>query len=176
MFEVMRQIEAQTGGLISASDLVPITTGHPLCCFCADFLIEKDGSVTPLTTQAQKDEGNTCCCEAVPAERTREAELEIIRRDRDFVLRKWVSSEPVDSAFVGPGVISPQADVSFANDPALSLDEAVDYIRRNTFTISGMAFMDESNLDADRLRRCRVQQFTPDGRLIPFCAYNTLYR
>jgi uncharacterized radical SAM superfamily Fe-S cluster-containing enzyme len=43
--------------------------------------------------------------------------------------------------------------------------------RNNMFTVSGMAFMDETNLDAERLRRCRVQVFTPDGRLVPFCGY-----
>jgi uncharacterized radical SAM superfamily Fe-S cluster-containing enzyme len=160
MFEVMRQIEAQTGGLINASDLVPITTGHPLCCFCADFLREKDGTITPLTTQKQKEEGNACCCEL-----SEEEELEIIKKDRDFVLKKWVVGDENET----PPFLSGDKEM-------LSLDEAVAYIQRNTFTVSGMAFMDETNLDADRLRRCRVQQFTPDGRLIPFCAYNTFYR
>jgi uncharacterized radical SAM superfamily Fe-S cluster-containing enzyme len=42
------------------------------------------------------------------------------------------------------------------------------------FTISGMAFMDATNLDAERLRRCRVQVFTEDGRLVPFCGYYTM--
>jgi len=44
------------------------------------------------------------------------------------------------------------------------------------FTVSAMAFQDASNLDAERLRRCRVQQLTEDDRLIPFCAYNSIYR
>jgi uncharacterized radical SAM superfamily Fe-S cluster-containing enzyme len=167
MFEVMRQVELQTGGLIHRDDLVPITTGHPLCCFCADFLLEKDGRVTPLTTQAQREAGNSCCCG--PGETD---ELEIIRKDRDFVLRKWVVEDMPEGSSAGAPVPALSSDA----DATLSLDEAVGYIRRNTFTISGMAFMDESNLDAERLRRCRVQQFTKDGRLIPFCAYNTLYR
>ena len=44
------------------------------------------------------------------------------------------------------------------------------------FTVSGMAFMDLSNLDAERLKRCRVVQLTDDDRLIPFCAYSSIYR
>jgi uncharacterized radical SAM superfamily Fe-S cluster-containing enzyme len=178
MFEIMRQIEMQTNGVIKASDLVPVTTGHPLCCFCADFLREKDGSVTPLTTQAQKAGGNSCCCGPAAAPDTEEERLEIIRKDRDFVLRKWVVGEEEPSAdpCCSDGRDAAGGESGAALSATLSLDEAVGYIRRNTFTISGMAFMDGSNLDADRLRRCRVQQFTPDGRLIPFCAYNTLYR
>ena len=39
-----------------------------------------------------------------------------------------------------------------------------------------MEFMDATNLDAERLKRCRVQQLTEDDMLIPFCAYNSIYR
>jgi len=35
----------------------------------------------------------------------------------------------------------------------MSFDEALLHIRNNLFTISGMAFMDATNLDAERLRR-----------------------
>jgi uncharacterized radical SAM superfamily Fe-S cluster-containing enzyme len=58
---------------------------------------------------------------------------------------------------------------------ALSFEEAIAIFKSNMFTISGMAFMDETNLDAERLRRCRVQVFSPDERLVPFCGYYTMY-
>ena len=45
-------------------------------------------------------------------------------------------------------------------------------MRKNSFTLTGMAFQDAMTLDAERLRRCRVQVLSKDGRLIPFCAYN----
>jgi len=57
----------------------------------------------------------------------------------------------------------------------MSFDEAIAMFKNNMFTVSGMAFMDETNLDAERLRRCRVQVFSPDERLIPFCGYYTMY-
>jgi uncharacterized radical SAM superfamily Fe-S cluster-containing enzyme len=31
--------------------------------------------------------------------------------------------------------------------------------------------MDATNLDAERLRRCRVQVFADGERLVPFCGY-----
>ena len=68
------------------------------------------------------------------------------------LLRRAVAAEPVD------------------------LDEFITYYKSNMFTVSGMAFMDLSNLDAERLKRCRVVQLTDDDRLIPFCAYNSIYR
>lgn len=58
----------------------------------------------------------------------------------------------------------------------MDLDEFLRYYRQNTFTVTGMAFQDIMNIDAERVKRCRVQQLSKDNRLIPFCAYNTIYR
>ena len=154
MFRVMREIEKQTNGLIKRDELVPISTGHQLCCFCANFLREQDGRIKSLMSDEQKGEGMDCCCSEPDPE-------EIVRRDRDFVLNKWeVSSD----------------DCCCSEEEPQSFDEALKYLRNNMFTISGMAFMDKSNLDAERLKRCRVQVFTDDERLIPFCGYNSIYR
>lgn len=46
----------------------------------------------------------------------------------------------------------------------------------NTLLISCMHFMDPWNFDRDRVRRCVIHYATPDGRIIPFCSMNTLYR
>lgn len=37
-----------------------------------------------------------------------------------------------------------------------------------------MHFMDLYNYDVTRVRRCNIHYTTPDGRIIPFCAYNVL--
>ena len=42
-----------------------------------------------------------------------------------------------------------------------------------TLYIGGMHFQDAYNYDVERLKRCNIHYPTPDGRLIPFCAYNT---
>jgi hypothetical protein len=110
--------------------------------------------------------------------------MEVIRRDRDFVLDKWTvgvrnpSAQPGAESGGPPGESPSQRDGTDAmqRDRIMSLDEALDWFRGNMFTLSGMAFMDRSNLDAERLKRCRVQYYTPDDRLIPFCAYNSIYR
>ncbi|MEI3502777.1 MAG: hypothetical protein V8Q42_03620 [Anaerovoracaceae bacterium] len=62
------------------------------------------------------------------------------------------------------------------DDEIMDIDEFLRYYRQNTFTVTGMAFQDITNLDAERVKRCRVQVLSPDNRLIPFCAYNTIYR
>ena len=46
----------------------------------------------------------------------------------------------------------------------------------NALLISCMHFMDPFNFDQDRVRRCVIHYATPDGRIIPFCYMNNIYR
>ena len=45
-----------------------------------------------------------------------------------------------------------------------------------SFTVSAMAFQDAATLDLERLRRCCISVISPDGNLMPFCAYNLTNR
>jgi hypothetical protein len=38
--------------------------------------------------------------------------------------------------------------------------------------ISSMHFQDDYNYDIERVKRCVIHYVVPDGRIIPFCAYN----
>ncbi|MEM2953735.1 MAG: radical SAM protein [Candidatus Bathyarchaeia archaeon] len=49
-------------------------------------------------------------------------------------------------------------------------------LRRKIFLLGCMAFMDRYNFDIDRVKRCVIHYVTPDLRIIPFCAYNNIYR
>ena len=44
---------------------------------------------------------------------------------------------------------------------------------KNTLFIGTMHFMDRYNYDLGRVQRCCIHYATPDGRLIPFCTYNS---
>jgi len=43
----------------------------------------------------------------------------------------------------------------------------------NALFIGTMHFMDKYNYDLDRVSRCCIHYATPDGKLIPFCTYNS---
>ena len=49
-------------------------------------------------------------------------------------------------------------------------------IRKRIFLVGCMAFMDQYNLDSNRLRNCVIHYVTPDLKLIPFCIFNNLIR
>ena len=42
----------------------------------------------------------------------------------------------------------------------------------NMMLISSMHFQDDYNYDIERVKRCAIHYVVPDGRIIPFCAYN----
>ncbi|MDI6708022.1 MAG: radical SAM protein [Candidatus Thermoplasmatota archaeon] len=41
-----------------------------------------------------------------------------------------------------------------------------------TLMVGGMHFQDDYNYDVERVKRCVIHYATPNGRIIPFCAYN----
>jgi uncharacterized radical SAM superfamily Fe-S cluster-containing enzyme len=43
----------------------------------------------------------------------------------------------------------------------------------NSLFIGTMHFMDRHNYDLSRVQRCCIHYATPDGRVIPFCTYNS---
>jgi len=51
--------------------------------------------------------------------------------------------------------------------------EALREFHWNALFIGTMHFMDKYNYDIGRVQRCCIHYATPDGRLIPFCTYNS---
>ncbi|MDR2623154.1 MAG: radical SAM protein [Methanobrevibacter sp.] len=47
---------------------------------------------------------------------------------------------------------------------------------KNSLLIACMHFMDPFNFDEDRVKKCVIHYAVPDGRIIPFCTMNSLYR
>jgi len=178
MFDTINEIQKQTDGLIKKEDLLPISTGHNLCCFYATYSRQEDGSY--LCTSSNKLNSGDCCTENfsvadsccsednttadaccdeepccpennLPDDQCCPPDIEIISKDRDYVLSKWkMAGEQSNDGF----------------------DEFLNRVRENSFTLTGMAFQDAMSLDTERVSRCRVQSLANDGGLIPFCMYN----
>jgi uncharacterized radical SAM superfamily Fe-S cluster-containing enzyme len=53
---------------------------------------------------------------------------------------------------------------------------SLDHLHHSMIFISSMHFMDPYNFDLERVKRCVIHYPVPDGRIIPFCAMNNLYR
>jgi hypothetical protein len=42
-----------------------------------------------------------------------------------------------------------------------------------TLMVAGMHFMDSYNYDVERVKRCVIHYAAPNGKVYPFCAYNS---
>lgn len=54
--------------------------------------------------------------------------------------------------------------------------DALGDFHHKSLLISCMHFMDPWNFDHDRVKRCVIHYAVPDGRIIPFCTMNNIYR
>nr|WP_286181814.1 radical SAM (seleno)protein TrsS [Desulfovibrio sp. Huiquan2017] len=163
--EIMRGLETQTGGMLRAADFRPPGCEHALCSFHANYVVTETGGLTRLSS------GGSCGCAPRPASEGADA-------SKAFVKRQWAAP---DSRLPMAFDAAPDDVAGGASEDALDV-----FIRRaatHTFAVSAMAFQDCWTLDLERLKGCCIHEVSPDGRLIPFCAYNltsmggeTLYR
>jgi len=157
--EVIALLEEQTGGLVKKENFKPSGGENAHCSFHGNFVVMPDISLKPLS----RHEPDSCCSKPVIAEEGR-------IKAQTFVSRVW-TAPPADAAIQ-------------TNIPSLGeWDPFLARARTHMFSISGMAFQDSWTVDLARLRDCYILTVAPDGRLIPFCAYNltsrqgkTLYR
>ena len=54
--------------------------------------------------------------------------------------------------------------------------DALGDFSKDAMLISCMHFMDPLTFDEDRVKKCVIHYATPDGRIIPFCTFNSMYR
>jgi len=155
--ELMNSIKQQTGGTITPPMFAPPGCEHERCSFSGNFLIlEKDNTLMPL-----RRGGSSCCCSAT------EQPLQDIpsashgrEKSISFTARQW--------AF--PQIKEKQTKQE--TPPQDDLDRFLARARTHTFSISAMAFQDAWSLDLERLQGCCIHVAHPDGRMVPFCAYN----
>ncbi|MHC1604523.1 MAG: tetraether lipid synthase Tes [Candidatus Methanofastidiosia archaeon] len=55
------------------------------------------------------------------------------------------------------------------------VDDTVAFHQKTLF-LGAMHFMDTYNFDIERVQRCGIHYGLPDGRIVPFCSYNTIHR
>src|SRR6202022_4401905 len=76
---------------------------------------------------------------------------------------------PMDGREVD-GETSAAAETFFTRALAEDLSPA------DVFRITITSFLDAYNFDVRRLMKCCIHHVLPSGHVIPFCAYNVLYR
>jgi uncharacterized radical SAM superfamily Fe-S cluster-containing enzyme len=156
--EVMRRIVQQTAEKIKMVDFRPSSIWDGLCAFHANYVLMPDGELLPTTKHDEKSYLENCCDGSCRDDIWGEP-----KQVSKFIASRWSAPKP-----------SAQMQKSCCNQKVEkdSLDLFLERMKNYTFCISGMAFQDVWNLELERLRYCSVHVVTPDGKFIPFCAYN----
>src|SRR5947209_2553379 len=161
MPDVAKALVAQTCGLLAEADFYPLPCAHPNCHLLA-YLYRGGGVPVPISRPRDVRPHMAPTADSVawtPA------------RARQLVQR--VAEKTGGAGCCGPGGCGP-ADAAADEFAAKALAEAL--TGGDVFRVTLTAFLDAHTFDTRRVMKCCLAHLLPSGHLVPFCAYNTLYR
>ncbi|MDR1607115.1 MAG: radical SAM protein [Deltaproteobacteria bacterium] len=163
--EILRLLSQGTNGLIQPEQAFPPGCEHERCSFHLRFRRLADGRLIPQVPKADDCGcGPLGCPPKTTAEPSSPEETDDNRlKAVDIIIQSWKADDPQPS---------PPLKIPMAKPKSLTLDDFLAQARRETFSVTGMAFQDAGNMDLARLKGCCVHIFRPPGLLIPFCAMN----
>jgi hypothetical protein len=123
----MVDISDQAG--IPLESFMPSRCDHPLCGFHANFLINSDGSLKPVSSITHSASSRGC-----------------EKDNREYVARHWCRP---------PEEPPPAGEFSDEMD----FDTFLYRLRHQSLTLSAMAFQDAVNLNIERLHRCSLHVY-----------------
>tara|TARA_B100000029_G_scaffold510737_1_gene602937 strand:+ start:200 stop:1762 length:1563 start_codon:yes stop_codon:yes gene_type:complete len=188
--DVVRLIEEQTEGRFVADDFMPLPCAHPNCHTLTYAYRSGDRSL-PLMRIVDAREHSDLLANGITFNRPRARQL------IETYLGRLGCCGPEGCSVPGPedleaatalpvlaGVPIVPAGADAGASP-LSDPLAVEFFTRalaeeldpsDVFRITITSFLDAYNFDVRRVMKCCIHHVLPSGHVIPFCAYNVLYR
>ena len=154
--DVIHGIADQTEGTFTASDFVAVPCCHPTCR-SATYAYVEDGKVTPLPR------------------------LLDVEDYMDYITNRTLPDPAMDiraaleklwSASAVPGT-QETAD-QFCSTCTIADLMKEDELKSRVFMIVVQGFADPYTLDLTKLMKCCIGVLVPNGRMIPFCAFNSV--
>ncbi|MGH3737796.1 MAG: radical SAM protein [Micromonosporaceae bacterium] len=167
--DIIHGIAAQRPDWFQSSDFFPVPCCFPTC-----------RSITYLLTQGTPGAPDFG---VVPIPRLLNVEdyLDYVsnRVVPDYAVREALEKLWSASAFMGPEVTEDRlrtaaGALDCADACGVNLPDALTNLTDRAFMIVIQDFQDPYTLNVKQLMKCCVEEITPDGRLIPFCAYNSV--
>lgn len=172
MPDVVKALVHQTGGIVAESDFYPLPCAHPNCHMLAYIY---RGGPTPVPINRIIDV-------------TRHMDLianSIVytpARARQLVASTIASA---GGCGCGPNGCGPTSSSLSGESQATAQPPLDEFVVKalaeklngaEVFRITLTAFLDVHNFDVRRVMKCCLAHVLPSGHVVPFCAYNTLYR
>ncbi len=182
--DVIKRIEEQTDGEIAREDFYPVPcvtaishfveaiTERPqyeftchFACGMATYVFKEDGRLIPITRFVDVEGFFEYLNEK--AEEIKGSRIKSLRLLKSVIdLKKFIDTKRTPKSLDISKILF---DVLVKHDYS-TLGE----FHSRTLFIGMMHFQDLYNYDIERVRRCVIHYGTPDGRIIPFCAFNVL--
>jgi hypothetical protein len=147
--------------MLRHADIVPVPCCFPTCQSNTDLYLS-DAGIIPLPRVLNVDDYlDYITNRAVP-------DLTPLNPEVRQALEALWSSAAV------PGTAALLGRFRCAGDACLGLEPSEPALKQRLFQISIKDFMDAWTFNVKQVMKCCVGVLVPDGRLIPFCAYNTV--
>lgn len=154
--DIIRGISEQTSGTFLPDDFVPVPCCHPTCRTATFAFIEGD-TVTPLPRVIPVDQYlNYLTNRTLP----------------DLDSGVLTALEGLWSASAVPGSAQVKELLSCSACQGVFPSRTA-YVKSHVFSIVIQQFSDPWNVDIRTISKCCIGNLIPDGRIIPFCAFNT---
>lgn len=176
--DVIRAVATQTNGLFREEDFLPLPCAHPNC-HSLTYAFRSGSSVIPLPRFIDARNHLEILANGILFTRNRARQL----------IEQYISTLGCDAC--GPFLVpTPQNEIQEClspnpgGDPDVSTAAATFFTRAlagqlspaDVFRITITSFLDAYNFDVRRVMKCCIHHVLPTGHVIPFCAYNVLYR
>ena len=179
MVEVLDRIAETTGGLLGPADFVPSPCAHPLCYQIAYLLIDPaGGKPIPFTRFMPAEELYAALADRLYLEPTPMLEESL----KGAIDRLWAQGDDGDDGGGdpdGPRVLSILRRLLDDLYPAGGHADRLAQLAAGERWIKAVyihSHMDEETFDTERAAECCDSNCYADGRTIPVCNYNVLYR
>jgi len=169
--DVVKAVEQQSGGALLASDFLPLPCSHP-SCFGLTYLLKTDEGWLPFPRFLDLDR----YLQVITNKGTLSPDAELESAIRDTMDEMWTSAAQVPDSAVIMKSLKRAIQLMYPEERALELTERLRIGEGLVKTIFIHAFMDVHNFEIDRIKKCCTHYALPDGRLMPGCSYNNLYR
>lgn len=190
--DVIRGVAEQTGGLFAEDDFLPLPCAHPNCHQIA-IAYRSEGSAVPVTRFIDARQNLDLLANGISFTRLEARNLILKYLGRQACCSGGCG--PTDDESCGPelplvqlgGAPGGNANGNANGNGAASKisHAASDFFSRvveqqvgaaDLFRITITSFLDVYNFDVRRVMKCCTHHVLPSGHVIPFCAYNVLYR
>ena len=180
--DCIRLLCEQSQGRLCESDFFPLPCAHPNCHVLA-MCYRHEGSLVPLTRFIDAKANRDLLANGLSFTRDEGKRLATLYLARNACCgpngcvdsSDGASDEASDESNSGPALVSLGNRKQLADDffaKAIEKELGSKQLLRITIT----SFLDAYNFDVRRVMKCCTHHVLPSGHIIPFCAYNVLYR